>query len=158
VFYFVRYAHWDAQKARAQNTTLGVTTGSAMSTDEQAIRNLVAQWHSATAAGDVEAVLRLMAENVVFLVADHPPMNRGMIEKRLRYLLTLYHVESTNEIQEVEVSGNLAYCWAVLTVRVTPVSGGNSVVRTGSALSILRKQANGSWVVARDANLLALAS
>ena len=129
-----------------------------MSTDEQAIRNLDAQWHSATAAGDVETVLRLMAEDVVFLVTDHPPMNRGTIEKRLRYLLASYRVESTNEIQEVEVSGNLAYCWTVLTVRVTPISGGNSVVRTGSALSILRKQANGSWVVVRDANLLALAS
>ena len=129
-----------------------------MSTDEQAIRNLVTQWHCATAAGDVETALRLMAEDVVFIVSDHPPMNRSTIEKRLRYLLTSYRVESTNEIQEVEVSGNLAYCWAVVTVRVTPFSGGNSVVRTGSTLSILRKQANGSWVVARDANLLALAS
>ena len=39
-----------------------------MNTEEQAIRRLVAQWHSATAAGDVETVLGSMAEDVVFLV------------------------------------------------------------------------------------------
>ena len=44
-----------------------------MSTDEQAIRNLVEQWHRATAAGDVDTVLGLMAEDVVFLMAGKPP-------------------------------------------------------------------------------------
>jgi uncharacterized protein (TIGR02246 family) len=129
-----------------------------VSTDEQAIRSLVAQWHSATAAGDVDTVLRLMAEDVVFLVAGHPPMKgRSTFEKGLRGLLASHRIESTSEVQEVGVSGKLAYCWTVLTVRVTPLAGGDAVVRTGSALSILRKQADGSWVVARDANLLALA-
>ena len=130
-----------------------------MNADEKAIRNLVAEWHNATASGDVEAVLQLMADDVVFLVAGHPPMKgRGTFEKGLRGLLTSHHVESTSEIQEVEVSGNLAYCWSVLNVRVTPKAGGNSVLRSGSAVSLLRKQTNGSWVVVRDANLLALAT
>ena len=37
-----------------------------MTSDEQAIRRLVALWHSATAAGDVDTVLGLMADDVVF--------------------------------------------------------------------------------------------
>jgi ketosteroid isomerase-like protein len=41
-----------------------------------------------------------------------------------------------------------------LTVRIVPLSGGSSATRAGSALSILRKQASGSWVVVRDANML----
>jgi ketosteroid isomerase-like protein len=49
-------------------------------------------------------------------------------------------------VQEIEISGDLACCWNVLTVRVTPIAGGNTAVRTGNALSILRKQANGSWI------------
>ena len=44
-----------------------------MSADEQAVRNLVASWHRATAAGDVDAVLALMADDVIFLVAGQPP-------------------------------------------------------------------------------------
>jgi uncharacterized protein (TIGR02246 family) len=132
-----------------------------MSTDEQAIRNLIAEWHRATAAGDVDAILPLMAEDVVFLVAGKPPMKgRGEFEKGLRGLLTSHRIHSTGDIQEIEVSGNLAYCWSVLTVRITPLSGGDSTVRSGSVLSILRKQsgkadkADGSWVLVRDANLL----
>src|SRR5262245_54915377 len=126
-----------------------------MSADEQAIRNLVAEWHRATAAGDVDAVLRLMAEDVVFLVAGREPMKgRGQFEKGLRGILTSHRIDSTSDIQEIEISGDLAYCWSVLNVRVTPISGGDSAVRSGSALSILRKQTNGSWALVRDANLL----
>ena len=39
-----------------------------MSSDEQEIRNLVATWMAATKAGDIERVLSLMAEDVVFLL------------------------------------------------------------------------------------------
>jgi uncharacterized protein (TIGR02246 family) len=127
--------------------------------DEQAIRNLVTQWHLATAAGDVDSVLRLMAEDVVFLVAGHPPMKgRRTFEKGLRGLLASHSVESLGEVQEIEISRNLAYCWSALSVRITPKVGGNSIVRSGSAVSILRKQSNGRWLVIRDANLLALAT
>lgn len=130
-----------------------------MTADEQAIRTLVAEWHRATAAGDVESVLRLMAEDVVFLVAGQPPM-RGRLnfEKGLRGLLAAHRVASTAEVQEIEVSGDLAYCWSTLNVEITPTSGGSRTVRSGSALSILRKQSTGAWVVVRDANLLAVAN
>ncbi|MDO8273271.1 MAG: SgcJ/EcaC family oxidoreductase [Gammaproteobacteria bacterium] len=130
-----------------------------MSTDEESIRNLVNTWHTATAAGDIEAVLNLMTEDVVFLVAGQPPMKgRSTFEKGLRGLLASHRIESTCEIQEIEVTGTLAYCWSVLKVQITSKAGGKPVVRAGSAMSILRKQANGSWAVVRDANLLALAT
>jgi uncharacterized protein (TIGR02246 family) len=128
-----------------------------MNIDEQSIRNLVSTWHSATVAGDVDAVLKLMTEDVVFLVPGQPPMRgRSAFESGLRVLLQSHHIESNGEIQEIDVSGALAYCWNVLTVRMTPRAGGNPVIRTGSAVSILRKQASGSWAVVRDANLLAV--
>lgn len=126
-----------------------------MSTDEQAIRDLIALWHRATAAGDVDTVLSLMAEDVVFLVAGQPPMRgREAFARGLRGLLSHHRIESTGEVEEVQVSGDLAYSWTKLTVRVVPLAGGDATVRSGSALSILRKQSNGSWVLTRDANLL----
>jgi ketosteroid isomerase-like protein len=45
--------------------------------DDQSIRDLVAPWHSATAAGDVNTILGLMAEEVVFLVAGKPSNQRA---------------------------------------------------------------------------------
>ncbi|HEV8260692.1 MAG TPA: hypothetical protein VGQ19_08045 [Burkholderiales bacterium] len=41
-----------------------------MSTDEQSMRDLVALWHSATAAGDINTVLGLMTEDVVLLTPE----------------------------------------------------------------------------------------
>jgi uncharacterized protein (TIGR02246 family) len=126
-----------------------------MTTDEQAIRELISRWHSATAAGDVDSVLKLMAEDVVFLVPGKPPMRgRGAFEQGLRQLLRSHRIESSGEIQEIAVSGDLAYSWTALNVRITPLAGGDSNSRSGFALTVLRKQANGSWVVTRDANLL----
>jgi uncharacterized protein (TIGR02246 family) len=145
--------------AAGQSGSLGVMLGDRVNADEQAIRDLVAQWHRATAAGDVEAVLRLMAEDVVFLVAGQPPMRgRSSFEQGLRRLLASHNVESTGEVQEIETSGNLAYCWSMLNVRITSREGGSPMVRSGSALSILRKHADGQWLVIRDANLLAVAT
>jgi uncharacterized protein (TIGR02246 family) len=126
-----------------------------MTSDEQAIRNLVALWHRATAADDVDTVLGLMDESVVFLTAGHPPMRgRNSFEAGLRKLLSTHRIESTGVVQEVDVSGDLAYCWTDLTVRIASRTGGEAVTRAGSALSILRRQAGGAWVVVRDANML----
>ena len=44
-----------------------------MQDEEQAIRELVATWLRASKAGDTDKVLSLMADDVVFLVAGHPP-------------------------------------------------------------------------------------
>ena len=126
-----------------------------MNSDEQSIRNLVAQWHRATAIGEVDTILGLMSEDVIFLVPGKPAIKgRGTFEKGLRSLLKSHRIESRGDVQEVQVSGDLAYCWTLLTVRMTPLAGGSSNERSGSALSIFRKQANGRWALVRDANLL----
>lgn len=126
-----------------------------MSTDENAIRHLIAEWHRATAAGDVAAVLPLMAPDAVFLVAGRPPMQgRNAFESGLRSILKTHRIESTGDIQEIQVSGDLAYSWSVLSVRMLPLSGGDSTERSGHVLSVLRKQPSGSWQIARDANML----
>lgn len=44
-----------------------------MSTDEQEIRELVSSWMEATKAGDVEGVLNLMTDDVIFLLATRSP-------------------------------------------------------------------------------------
>ena len=45
-----------------------------MANDEQEIRQLVATWMAATKAGDVETVLSLIADDVVFLIPGQPVM------------------------------------------------------------------------------------
>ena len=48
-----------------------------MPSDEQQIREVVASWHAATRARDVDTVLNLMTDDVVFLVPGRRPMRKA---------------------------------------------------------------------------------
>jgi uncharacterized protein (TIGR02246 family) len=130
--------------------------GNDMTNDEQEIRQLVATWMSATKAGDIDTVLTLMTEDVVFLIAGCPPM-RGRdayaAVARPKPGQAAPKFDGTSEIQEITICGNLAYMWTNLTVVVTPPGSDQTITRTGNTLTILKKQ-NGRWLLARDANLL----
>ena len=127
--------------------------------DEQQVRDLIAAWLRETKAGNVDAVLALMAPDVVFLVPGQPPMQgRDSFAQALRGVLTAHEIESISDIDEIEVSGDMAYCRTRLSVTVTSRHGKTPVQRTGHTLSILRKDSDGKWRLTRDANLLAGAS
>ena len=123
-----------------------------MTDDERAIRNLLDTWMSATREGDVDAVLRLMADDVIFMVPGQKPFGKrefaatstGMKDVRF---------EGRSDIQELKVLGDWAYLRNYIDMTMTP-AGGAPVHRAGYTLTILRKEPDGRWVLARDANLL----
>jgi uncharacterized protein (TIGR02246 family) len=123
-----------------------------MSPDERAIRDVIATWLSASAAGDTSKVLSLMSDDVVFLVAGRSPF--GKQEFASQGALSTHRLEATSDVREVHVAGDLAYARSQLTVAMTPVAGGATVRRSGPTLSIFRRLADGRWVLTRDANLL----
>ena len=124
--------------------------------DEQAIRALVADWLDATRRGDIGAILPLMTDDVVFMVPGQPLMTgREKFAEGLRTLLKTHRIVSDGVVEEVLVSGELAYCRTRLEVRVEPAGGGVAVRRAGHTLSVFRRNAEGKWQLARDANLLA---
>jgi len=126
-----------------------------MQNDEQSIRDLVAEWQSATAAGDPNRILPLIAEDVVFLTAGSPPM-RGREAFATAFKMGMQHIriESSATIQEIQIAGDFAYGMTHLNVIVTPLQGGTPMRRSGYTLTIFRKDADGRWVLFRDANLL----
>jgi uncharacterized protein (TIGR02246 family) len=125
-----------------------------MQDDEQEIRELVTTWLSATKAGDTDKVLSLMSDEVVFLICGQPPMRGKAAFAASLSALSQVMIDATSEIQEIKVLGEWAYMWTHLSVVITPKNGGASVRRAGNTLSILQKQ-NGSWLMLRDANMLA---
>jgi uncharacterized protein (TIGR02246 family) len=127
-----------------------------MQKDEQEIRQLVSTWMTASKAGDVETVLSLMADDVVFLVPGQPVMRKADFATAARSQSgqDAPQFDGSSEIQEIKILGDWAFMWARLTVVVTPPNGAQSMTRAGHTLSILKKQ-SGKWVLARDANLLA---
>jgi uncharacterized protein (TIGR02246 family) len=128
-----------------------------MQSDEEQIRKLVGTWLSATKAGDLDTLLALMAEDVVFLVPGQPPMvgkaSFAALQKA-QWTQGLPDFEGTSEIQEIEVLGQWAFMWTKLAIAITPPGGGRPIARSGHTLSVLRKERD-KWVLARDANMLA---
>jgi len=123
--------------------------------DEEEIRALVETWQSATKAGDVETVLGLMTEDVVFLASGRPPMRKAEFAalSQVPPGSPRPKFEGTSKIQEVQVSGDMAFIWTELSVAISPPGASQAIERSGHTLTVLRR-VGGKWLLARDANLL----
>lgn len=127
-----------------------------MQDDEREIRQLVSTWMDASKSGDVEQVLSLMTDDVVFLVTGQPVMRKAHFAAAARAQAGANALEfdGSSEIQEIKIFDGWAFMWQRLTVSITPRDGIESTKRAGYTLTILEKQ-DGKWKLARDANMLA---
>ncbi len=127
-----------------------------MNNDETQIRQLVTTWMDATRAGDVDSVLGLMTDDVVFLLPGRPPMHKAEFAAISRPSAGTQAptIDGRSEIQEITVCGDWAFMWTRLRVTVTPPKGAAAMERAGHTLTVLHKE-SGKWLLARDANLLA---
>jgi len=123
-----------------------------MHDDERAIRDLVSTWMAASQAGEVATVLGLMADDVVFMVPGQEPFGKEAFAAASRAMKDI-RFEGSYDIREIKVLGDWAYLRNYIAMTVTS-PGGEQMRRAGYTLSILRKQPDGKWVLARDANLL----
>jgi uncharacterized protein (TIGR02246 family) len=124
-----------------------------MTDDEKAIRDLVETWMAASKAGDTATVMRLMADDAVFMVPGHEPFGRDAFKAAAGTQRT-FTMDGASEIQEIQVLGDWAYLRNHIAVTMTPHDGGKPTRRSGYTLTILRKEPAGNWVLVRDANLM----
>jgi uncharacterized protein (TIGR02246 family) len=119
--------------------------------DEAAIRTLVDTWLAASKAGDIATVLRLMTDDVVFMVPGREPFGKQAFAAASGAAQNV-RMESKSDIRELRVLGDWAYIRNYIEMAITP-EGGAPVKRSGRTLTILRKE-EGRWRLARDANLV----
>jgi len=101
------------------------------------------------------ARLELIDDDVVFIGAGRPVMRgKAPFVELSRARQGKARVDGKVETQEVRVFGDWAYVWNQLSVTVTPEGGGEPMRMAGPSMSILRKKADGRWVVFRDANMV----
>jgi len=124
-----------------------------MPDDERAIRGLVETWLAASQVGDTSKVLGLMADDVVFMAAGQEPFGKAVFASNAQKMRDV-RIQATGDIKEINVQGDWAWLRNHLTVTMTPPNG-KPTRRSGYTLTILRKEPDGAWVIARDANLLA---
>jgi len=118
-----------------------------MSPDERAIRELVDTWMKASRAGDTETVLSLMSDDVIFMVPGREPFGKQAFAANSRSMDGV-RLEGSADIRELKVLGDWAYLRNFIEITITPVR------RSGFTLTILRKEPDGRWLLARDANLV----
>ena len=123
-----------------------------MTNDERAIRELLTRWVEATKQGDTETVLSLMTDDVVFMVPGREPFGKEAFH-RTSDDMSGTRIDATSDIRELRVLEGWAFIRTRMSVTMTPPEGA-SVTRSGYTLTILRKDADGRWQLARDANLL----
>jgi len=123
-----------------------------MTDDEKAIREVVATWMDATRNGDLATVLSLMTDDAVFMVPGQEPFGRDVFAAASKNMAAM-QLDATSEILELQVLGGWAFIRSHLDMTVTP-PGGEPIRRSGNTLTLLRKEADGQWRLARDANLL----
>ncbi|WP_119461341.1 SgcJ/EcaC family oxidoreductase [Rhodospirillaceae bacterium SYSU D60014] len=124
-----------------------------MTEDERAIRELVDTWLAATKAGDLRTVLSLMTEDVVFMVPGQKPFGKEAFEAASEGM-TNVRIDGTSDIQEIQVLGDWAYLRTYIEMSMSRPDDEALVRRSGYTLTILRKEPDGRWRLARDANLL----
>ena len=121
--------------------------------DRKAILALVDRWRSATRAKNIQAILELVADDVVFLPSSVPPIKgREEVGKMYQTFFPRYReIEHEAIIEEVRIAGDWALLWGVDELRLTPESGAPEIHLKGKGLSILKRQSDG-WRFWRGIN------
>jgi uncharacterized protein (TIGR02246 family) len=123
-----------------------------MTEEERAIRELVATWMRASASGDVDTVLSLMADDVIFMVPGREPFGKDAFRTASEAMKNS-RLTGSSDIREVNVLGDWACIRNYIEITIASREGG-VMRRKGYTLSI-RKQSDGKWLLWRDAHLLA---
>jgi uncharacterized protein (TIGR02246 family) len=124
-----------------------------MNTDEQAIRSVVDNWVRASAVADVETMLTLLADDMVFLVPGAPPFGKQQFKDAWGGPMKGAKIFADAKVEEVLVSGDFGFTRTRLRVEITTADGQSSAAK-GYTMTLFRKLGDGRWVMARDANLL----
>ena len=106
-----------------------------MTADERAIHDLVASWMQASQTGDIDTVLSLMADDVVFMVPGREPFGKEAFRAASQGMKDM-RMQSTSDIRELKVIGDWAYARNYLEVTVTPPGGQQRVIpKSGTRFS-----------------------
>ena len=123
-----------------------------MTDDARQIRELVDSWIAASKAGDLPALMDMMTDDVLFMTPGRPPFGKAEFaadSERMKGVA----IDARAEVQEIEVFGPRAYIRNHIQAELT-FPGQTPKRMSGYAMSVLRKETDGRWRIARDANLV----
>jgi uncharacterized protein (TIGR02246 family) len=123
---------------------------------ERAIREVDSAWIAAANSGDLACLLALMADDVVFLNPGQPPIGRDGFPAVFLAAHKRALISCVSKLEEVVVVSDVAYTRSRDSLTVTPRDGGQAAYLAGDRMTVYRKQPDGRWLLARDANTLSV--
>ena len=119
--------------------------------DDRAIRKVIESWYRAIEAGDVTGLMSLVTRDVIVKPPGSTPIEG---EKALEQALSDFlqtHTETVDyEVEEVEISGRLAFARISEGATILPTSGAEAFGVSGMHVTVLRREPEGEWLIARD--------
>lgn len=130
---------------------------SAPAPDEEvaAIRSLLERWEEAFNSGNLELMKGYWTDDIVVLPQDAEPLVGleafwGSIEHLVAMSFGAFDVSYELVVDEIDVSGDMAFDRGTVKMTLTPKGGGDALVSESRRyLEILRKQPDGSWKISR---------
>jgi uncharacterized protein (TIGR02246 family) len=119
--------------------------------DITAIKKIYNQYTFAAETGDLDLWISLWIDNGIRMPPDTPAqIGKEQIRARMKPLFDQLIIKIPITCKEVRVAGDLAFSRGTYTLSTTPKAGGETIKRSGKYLTILERQADGSWRIARD--------
>jgi uncharacterized protein (TIGR02246 family) len=125
-----------------------------MESDERQILEVHSNWIEAVNAPDLDRLLTLMADGAVFLGPGQPPYGRDGLSSTFSAAHQNALISCSSELEEVVVVGEVAYTRSRDSLSVTLRASGEVTQLAGYRMTVYRKQADGRWLLVRDAHTL----
>ncbi len=118
--------------------------------DRAAIQQLGRDWVEAVRHGDIDRLLNLVTDDVVFMPHNAPSIvGRGAVEQGYRAVFAAFEVDQTIAPDEIQVGRDWAFIRGTDVIEMKPRAGGAPIVAKARGVSILRRVEGGSWKFAR---------
>ena len=102
-------------------------------------------------ANDAEALLAMLTDDAIYLPPHEPAVEgKAAIRPWIEGYFGAYRTHWDKETLELVAAGDWAMELAAERVRDVPVGGGEAVEDVCKGIIIYRRQADGTWKVARD--------
>jgi uncharacterized protein (TIGR02246 family) len=115
------------------------------------IRKVTAQVVAAMNENDVQSFFSVVSNDAVFFPPNEPPKSGKELRNWMNNFLNQYTVHFDRYVdEEIVQAGDLvinhySYVWTVI-----PKAGGDSMIRQGHGIRILKLQADGLWKITRE--------
>jgi uncharacterized protein (TIGR02246 family) len=118
--------------------------------DSLAIRALIERSTDVNNAGDIAGWVELFADDAVYMPDNSPPITtRDDLERIAVSSFGRYRHNIRIEPVEIVLLGDWAFAQAHVTGNAVPRGDGNPVVVDMKEIALFRRQADGSWKIAR---------